>query len=149
MFRVQQAVRRGDAAPLVGPVVAPVVDEHGLRVLGIRVIELAIAGLDDFPDLVVVEGWATTLLGELVHPVDEVRQVVLDYKVGAVFLEILHGDGPLGTQDALRQELPVALVPEVGVLFRAGEGKLPGDDGLVEDEPGVVVSRAAYVFERR
>lgn len=145
---VEQAVGRGDAAPAVGPVLAAVADEHGLGVLGVGVVELAVARGDDLGDGVEREMGPAALVGEGVHAGDEVREVVLDDEVGAVLHEVLHGDGALGAEDALGEEPPPALVGEVWVLLRPGEGELLGDDALGEDEPGVVVPRAADVLER-
>ena len=50
--------------------------------------------------------------------------------------------------DALQQQLRV-LAGEVGVLLRAGQRELGGEDGLVEHEPGVVVAAPGDVLGAR
>ncbi|GAW25974.1 putative fumarate reductase succinate dehydrogenase flavo protein [Rosellinia necatrix] len=157
--RVEQAVRRRDAAAAVRPVVAAVADQHDLRVLAERVVDLAVAGGDDLGHPGEVQhgrGGAAAAAaghgrrpGELVHAGDEVGEVVADDEVGAVLLEVLDGDGALGGEDARQEELPEALGREVRVLLGPGERELARDDGLVQHEPGVVVARAADVPQRR
>lgn len=84
----------------------------------------------------------------VVCPLTEILEVVAHDEVLAVLLEVLHGDRALGAEDAAHEELPDALVGQVRVLLRARERELPRDDGLVEDEPRVVVPRGADVLER-
>ncbi|KAJ0163891.1 hypothetical protein CTA2_2171 [Colletotrichum tanaceti] len=144
---VQQPVRRRDAAPPVGPVGAAVVDEHGLRVLGVGVVELAVAQLDGLADVLEAQHRPAALALQLVHALHQVLEVVAHDKVPAVLLEVLDGEGALLAKDA-REELPHALARHVRVLLGAREGELAGDDALVEDEPRVVVARGADVLER-
>lgn len=144
VFGVEEAVRRGDAAAAIWPVGATVVDEHGLGVFGVGVVHLRIALVDHVLDLGVVELGSVALLGQLVHAGDKVLEVVAHDEVAAVLLEVLHRDSALLAEDALQQQ-PHALAGDVRVLLGAGQGELAGDDGLVEDEPGVVVARVTDV----
>jgi hypothetical protein len=46
------------------------------------------------------------------------------------------------------EHLPPTLVREVGILLRAGERELLGDDALSQDEPGVIVTLVPEMRER-
>lgn len=129
--------------------VAPIADEHNLRILAVLVIDLAVAGLHRLAHARVVELGPGDRPRELVHAGDQIREVVPHHEVLAVLLEVLHGDRALGTEDAADEELPQALARQVRVLLRSGERELPRDDGLVQDEPRVIVARAADVLQRR
>ncbi len=138
--RVEDAVRGGDPAEAVADVAAGVADALDLGVLGVGVGQLEVAGLDLAPD---GSGVQERLVGEPVHPVDELLQVRRRHEVGALAQEGVHRTGRALAEDAFAQEAGAVLGGDVRVLLGAGERELLLDDLLGEDEPRVVVVREA------
>ena len=129
----------------VAEVAAGVADRGDLRVLGERVVDLAVAG-HDLP-LARRAEVEQRLVGQLVHPGDQLAAGVGDDEVGAVSLERL--DRRRGARpDAGRSSEPDVLAGQVGVLLGAGERELLLDDLLGEHEPGVVVAGGPDVAQR-
>ena len=67
-------------------------------------------------------------------------------EVRSIPLERLNRCGT-GPREHPLQQQPDVLVGQVGILFGSGEGKLPPDDPLVQDEPRVVESGPGDVLK--
>ena len=135
VFRVLQLVRPCHPDDLVTEVVSGIADRHDLHVLGVFVVQFAVAGHHFGFDAREVELRAC---GDLVHPGHQIAEIVANDKVDAVLLEGLDRTR-CAFADALKEKLDV-FAGEVRVLLRTRQGELFFDDRLGQDEPGEVVA---------
>ncbi len=130
-------MRGGHPAQPVAAVVARAPDRGDLRVLGERVVDLAVARLDERAQRRLGE-LGGVRVGQLVHARDQFGETAGDDEVGAVPLERLHR-ARRPALDPRQDELDV-LAGQVGILLRSRERELLLDDLLGEHEPRVVVA---------
>ena len=135
-------MRRRHADQLVAEVVARAADGGDLRVLGVGVVDLAVARRDLALQRASVD---QRRAGARVHLRHQLGQRLRDDEIHALLLEGI--DRALHAE-AAAEHLEDALAGQVGVLLRARQGELALDDLLRQHEPGIVVAGGAQVRQR-
>src|SRR5271169_3389905 len=143
--RIEELVRTHRPRQFVAEIAPRGADGGDLHILAICVIELAIARGDFALDGRGIEQWRAA--GKRIHALDQPRQIRLDDEILALVHECL--DRPRNARPGAGDDLAPALAGEIGVLLGARQREFLLDDLSRQDEPGIVVSGLADIFECR
>jgi hypothetical protein len=100
---IEYPVRLCRADQPVAEIVARAMDGGDLRVLGERILHLAVARLDLLQKPVVVD---QVFAGQLIHAGDELTQIAFDYEILAIFLERFDRRRRAGAAPTLQHRAP-------------------------------------------
>ncbi len=143
MLGIENPVRFCGADQPVADIFPRVVDVHHLRVLDVRICDLAVARLD--LDLQIFK-LQEIVANKRIHGGHKLGEVVAHDEIHALGLERFDRSGCTLVDGAPRGH-PPALAGQIGILLRARQREFLLDDALGEHEPGIVVTGGYDVLQ--